>query len=68
MDVEALDSQFLDYTFPAGETSLYWTDFLTETEMYDTYQEVEGWATPAEIGGTTPSLWGTKGVLPTGVR
>jgi len=67
MKIDELDGTFQDYMFPAGETSLYWTDFLTETDMYETYQGVAGWATPAEIGGATPSLWGTKGVLPTGV-
>ena len=67
MAIDGIEGEFQDYMFPAGETSLYWTDFLTETEMYDAYQGVAGWATPAEISEGTPSLWGSQGVLPTGV-
>lgn len=57
-----------DPTFPADESSLFWRDYLRDSDMPQTYiNEVTGWARPSELT-TKPNLWGSKGVLPAGTN
>jgi hypothetical protein len=66
---EKSGKMFDDETFPAKSSSLYWENFMSDTEMYNTYKSsVDAWKRPSELDGSSPSLWGTRGVLPNGVN
>ena len=58
---------FTDSTF-SGTHALYWSEQI-DHKMFGTYQHVNAWTRPKDINdGSAPSLWGTNGVLPNGVR
>ena len=62
---------FVDSSFPAEESSLFWRQHLMDSEMPQTFiNEVTGWARPSELvgKGKKPNLWGKKGVLPAGTN
>ena len=51
-----------------GKHALYWPNFLESPSMANTYNEqVTGWARPSELV-SKPSLWGSRGVVPDGVK
>lgn len=60
--------RFRDQSF-GGKAALYW-DFSSKSdkEMENTYKAVVGWSTPRQLDGSTPSLWGSKGVRPAAIN
>ena len=66
-EYEGSGKQYTDSTFE-GTHALYWPSFLSDAGMANLYnRQVTGWARPSELEDQ-PSLWGSKGIQPTGVR
>ena len=62
---------YVDATFPADQSSLFWMQFRRDNEIPQLYlNEVKGWARPSamEKGDHDPILWGNKGILPNGIN
>jgi hypothetical protein len=55
---------FEDDTFPAGNSALFWNDYISDESLKKFYEEkVTAWKRPSEIDGVVPgavpSLFGS---------
>lgn len=64
-------AKFKDEFFPSSSSSLYWENFVKDQNDAMTVfsTKVKSWARPTDMyPRRAPSLWGEKGVQPSGLR